>query len=183
LSACPRCGGGIATGQEFCLECGLRIPGSARLGAVRADPRQLAAPLAATAVLAVAGAALAIGLTHNGAASPTIVTATGGSVTDTAPADSQSRLALWPRRTNGWTNVLVSIPKIDGRDAAIANAERARERGLPAVGILDSSAYASLHPGYWIVFTGIYKTEPEAASALQRATAVRRTARTQRIAL
>jgi hypothetical protein len=40
------------------------------------------------------------------------------------------------------------------------------------VGVLDSSRFASLRPGYYVVFTGVYDTEPEAASALQRARAV-----------
>jgi len=38
--------------------------------------------------------------------------------------------------------------------------------------VLDSSRYASLHPGYYVVFTGVFDTEAEAASALQRARAV-----------
>ena len=183
MSACPRCGGDVAVGQEYCLECGLRIPGRARLGPPPPDRRRLAIPLAAAAVLAVAGAAIAIAVTRDGAAPPEIVTATGGSVTQTAPTVApRSRLALWPRNTDGWTNVLVSIPRLNGRGAAVARAERARQRGLPQVGVLDSSRYASLHPGYWIVFTGIYATEPEAASALQRARAVQRRARMQRVA-
>jgi hypothetical protein len=40
------------------------------------------------------------------------------------------------------------------------------------VGVLDSSRYASLHPDYYVVFTGVFDTEVEAASALQRARAV-----------
>jgi hypothetical protein len=134
-------------------------------------------------VLAIAGAALAIGLTRNPAQPAAVVTATGGSVTlTTAAIEPKSRLALWPRGRSGWTNVLVSVPKLDGRDAAVARAEQARLRGLPKVGVLDSSRYASLHPGYWLVFTGVYATEAEAASALQKARSVQRTARTQRIA-
>jgi hypothetical protein len=43
---------------------------------------------------------------------------------------------------------------------------------LRRVGVLNSSRYASLHPGYYVVFTGIFETEAEAASALQRARAV-----------
>jgi hypothetical protein len=45
----------------------------------------------------------------------------------------------------------------------------ARRKGLDAVGVLDSSRYASLHPGYWIVFSGIYASEAEATSALEDA--------------
>lgn len=182
MTTCPRCGGSAAAGQEFCLECGLRIPGRSRLRPPPADRRRLAIPLAGMAALAFAGGALAIVLTREPAKPATVAVATGGSLVRTSPAaDSRSRLTQWPANTNGWTNVLVSVPKIDGRGAAVARAEQARKQGLTKVGVLDSSRYASLHPGYWIVFAGVYPTEPEAASALQRARKVQRTARTQRI--
>ena len=35
-------------------------------------------------------------------------------------------------------------------------------KGLPAVGVLDSSQYASLQPGYFVVFSGIYDSQAEA---------------------
>ena len=63
-------------------------------------------------------------------------------------------------------------PPANGRSAAAAKATEARSGGLRRVGVLDSSHYASLHPGYYVVFTGIFDTEAEAASALQRAKAV-----------
>jgi hypothetical protein len=44
------------------------------------------------------------------------------------------------------------------------------------VGILDSSRYASLHPGYWVVFAGVYDSEAEATSALESTKKVSRTA-------
>lgn len=182
MSACPRCGGEVAAGQEYCLECGLRLPGGGRLGPPPLEPRRLAIPLVATAVLALAGAGLAIGLTRDDAPAQVIVTQTGGSVTVTTAAPAASRLTVWPAGRNGWTNVLVSVPKLDGRGAALAEAQQARRRGLKEVGVLDSSQYASLHPGYWLVFAGVYATEAEAASALQRARTARRGARTQRVA-
>jgi hypothetical protein len=54
-------------------------------------------------------------------------------------------------------------------------------RRLSPVGILDSSRFASLHPGYWIVFTGIYGSEAEATSALQPARRASRTATVRRV--
>ena len=30
------------------------------------------------------------------------------------------------------------------------------------MGILDSGRFASLHPGYWTVFTGLYEAQPDA---------------------
>jgi hypothetical protein len=50
------------------------------------------------------------------------------------------------------------------------------------VGVLDSGTIASLHPGYWVVFTGVYDSEAEATSHLLRARAVVRTAGTREIA-
>jgi hypothetical protein len=64
---------------------------------------------------------------------------------------------------------------------AVTRARQARARGLGTVGILDSSRYASLHPGYWIVFTGVYGSEAEATSALERARRAVRTATVRRV--
>jgi hypothetical protein len=79
------------------------------------------------------------------------------------------RLA-WPANENGWTIVLVSYPKTTGRPAALQTADRAAKTGLHQVGILDSSRYASLQPGYFVVFTGIYpgKSDADAAVATAR---------------
>ena len=172
-SACPRCGEGVAVGQEFCLECGLRLPGASRLGPAPASPRQVMLPLLVAAVVAIGGAAAAIALTRDTATATTILTATGGS--ETVPASTvaaESALAEWPAGKTGWTNILVSVPKVDGRDAAVARAEQARQKGLRRVGVLDSSRYASLHPGYWVVFAGVYPSEPEATSRLREARGV-----------
>jgi hypothetical protein len=139
-------------------------------------------PLLVAAVVAIAGAAAAIALTRDTATATTVLTATGGSETiAAATVGSESALAEWPTGTTGWTNILISVPKVDGRDAAVARAEQARRRGLRRVGVLDSSRYASLHPGYWVVFAGVYQSEPEATSRLREARGVQRGARTQRV--
>ena len=165
LTRCPRCGEQVAAGQEYCLECGLHLPGASRLGPPPADRR-----------------ALAIGLTRDTATATAIVTATGGSEPIPVPTVAgTTRLEQWPTGTNAWTNVLVSIPKVDGRDAAVARAEQARRKGLRRVGVLDSSRYASLHPGYWVVFAGVYPSEPEARSRLREARAVLHGAHTEKV--
>ncbi len=181
MSECPRCGEAVAAGQEYCLECGLRLPGRGRLGPAPTNRRAIAGSIALAGVVAVAGAALAIGLTRDTAAAVTIVTATGGSAPVPRPTVAEVSLATWPDRKDGWTNVLISIPKVEGRDAAVARADQARKRGLRDVGVLDSSKVASLHPGYWVVFSGVYASEPEAASRLREAKAVQNGARTERI--
>nr|MBA2299036.1 hypothetical protein [Actinomycetota bacterium] len=68
--------------------------------------------------------------------------------------------------------VLLSVPRSGGRPAAAAKAAEARKGGLRRVGILDSSRFASLHPGYYVIFQGVYESEVDAASSLQRARAV-----------
>jgi hypothetical protein len=88
----------------------------------------------------------------------------------------------WPRDRNGWTIVLVSLPQSGGGARARETAARAVERGLREVGVLDSNRWASLHPGYYVVFTGIYSSPEEAAGALQRAKAVYSLAYTREIA-
>jgi hypothetical protein len=183
VSACPRCRAHAAEGQEYCLECGLRLPVEGRVGPAPDAARSLRLPLLGSAAVAVAGAAAAIALTWDADASEQVITATGGSITATKPRPAARGLTAWPDERDGWTVVLVSVPKQKGgRKKALSRARQARSRGLEQVGIVDSGTIASLHPGYWIVFSGIYDTEPEATSALQRARAVARTANTRRLA-
>ena len=68
--------------------------------------------------------------------------------------------------------MLLSLPQANGLAAATAKAAEARRAGLRRVGVLDSGRYASLHPGYYVLFFGVFDSEAEAASALQRARAV-----------
>jgi hypothetical protein len=77
--------------------------------------------------------------------------------------------------------VLVSIPKARGRDEAVAVAQQARSRGLTRVGVLDSSQFASLQPGYWMTFAGRYDNEAGATGSLRQARAAVKGARVQRI--
>jgi cell division septation protein DedD len=150
-------------------------------------------------VIAVLGTGAAIVISGDGEEEAVISTATGGSLTvtggtptltapepTTAPAQTTAPQATtapppppanpaaitWPADTRGWTIVLLSLPQANGRDAAAAQATKARDGGLRRVGVLDSSRYASLHPGYYVVFQGVYDNEAEASSALQRARAV-----------
>jgi hypothetical protein len=177
---CPRCNAPVAPSQEYCVECGLRLPRAGRLGPLPAPESRLALPLALTLVAAVAGAVVAILLTRDTQTAPQAIPATGGSVLAKAPTGKKA-LAIWPSGTDAWSIVLISIPKAEGRPAARSIADQALQRGLPRVGILDSSRFASLHPGYWMVFTGVYETAPDANSVLQNARAVVKTARVQRI--
>ncbi len=136
-------------------------------------------------MVAVLGAAAAIALTGSDTGGATVTTAVGGFAT--TPQDQgeapvgPSGVADWPTDEDGWTIALAAVPQTTGRATAIARARAARAKGLPQVGVLDSSRYASLHPGYWIVFTGVYSSEAEATSALEEARSASRTAVVRRV--
>ena len=152
-------------------------------------------------LIAVLGTGAAIAISGDGEEESAIPTATGGSLTvtggtptltapeptnptettapatpatpTTAPTPPANPAAItWPRDQRGWTIVLFSLSQTNGRDAAAAQAKKARDGSLRRVGILDSSRYASLHPGYYVIFQGVYADEAAAASALQRARSV-----------
>nr|MBA3718642.1 hypothetical protein [Actinomycetota bacterium] len=73
-------------------------------------------------------------------------------------------LVPWPADKTGYTAVLQSIPVSEGQHAAAAYAKKAANAGLPKVGYLNSSGFSSLHPGYWVVFSGIYSSISAARS-------------------
>ena len=148
-------------------------------------------------LIAVVGTGAAIAISDDGESPPQCPTATGGSrsapettSTLTAPeptdpgADAPRRpprhrpgrrrrarpaTLAWPRDRRGWTIVLLSLPQSSGRAAADARAAEARRNGVPDVGMLNSSRFASLHPGYYVVFSGVFDSQAEATSALPRA--------------
>ena len=103
-------------------------------------------------------------------AAPEPGTTTTTTTRPSKPAGPKNGRFAWPRNANGWTIVLVSYPKTNGRPAALQTADKAARSGLGQVGVLDSSLYASLQPGYYVVFTGVYpaKTEADAAVATAR---------------
>lgn len=213
---CPRCAAPYEAVQEYCLECGARLPPpggrTARLAARWTArypwlPGEWAVPSLIALVVAIAGAAAAIAISSGDAAPTAVETATGGSLTATdtvetivppepttapvtttlppatttpPPPRPQPGIIDWPDR-DGWTIVLVSLPQSGGRARAVAKAREARQAGLRDVGVLDSSRFASLHSGYYVVFTGVFSSSVEATSALQRARAAYPAAYTRQI--
>jgi hypothetical protein len=75
----------------------------------------------------------------------------------------------WPPNKDGFTVVLKSVPTSNGRSEAEQAANKARTNGLSQVGILNSSDFSSLNPGYYVTFTGIYDTVSQANAALPNA--------------
>ena len=188
MNECPRCGGGAAEGQEYCLECGVRLPGPGPVGRTRDLGQGWMLRAALALGVALVGAAAAVAATDGGRNAAEVVTATGGFATlptaSTLPSpsgDVPAAAVEWPAGDDGWTIALASLPQTRGRKAAEARTEEARREGLTAVGIIDSSQYASLHPGYWVVFTGVYASEAEATSALLAARRFARTATVRRV--
>jgi hypothetical protein len=105
---------------------------------------------------------------ETGAVAPATVT-----VTATTPAPSRHQpdpepaaaLASWPASQTGWTVVLRSA---GSRSSAETVARRALESYGGAPGVVHSSEFASLRPGYWIAFAGRFDSRADAEAALPR---------------
>jgi hypothetical protein len=209
---CPRCGAASEPLQEYCLECGERLPVNRGLVGVLAAgwqrrvpwyPGDWIWPSLAFLVLAAVASVLAVALGSHESSGRETVVATGNSVplgpgaaggtvptigtgplptapeptvpetTRTPPKPTRrakpGALVEWPAGKTGYTVVLESVPTSTGRAFAVARAKRAKARGLTQVGVLDSSNYSSFHPGYYVVFSGIYGSSGEAAGAVATA--------------
>ena len=171
---CRTCGAPADHGQEYCLECGNRILPPRRAPAAAA----WIAPSIATLVVAAGGAAAAIAATHNDKTrgSPAVVALSPLPPAPAAPPRSPApkknrpaeKLISWPAG-NGYTIVLATLPLPGGARAARAKALAALRDGLRDVGVLVSSSYPSLQPGYYVVFSGVYVSLEEAQSDLDTA--------------
>lgn len=99
-------------------------------------------------------------------------TRTGSISTSTTSPIHSAGLIAWPG-PSAYTIVLASIPISNGKAAARQKALEALHSGLLVdVGVLDSSDFSSLHPGYFVIFSGVYVSQSEASkhlSAAQRA--------------
>jgi hypothetical protein len=208
---CPRCGTPYEPFQEYCLECGLRLPVQRGIIPVLATAWRRRVPWypgdwiwPVLGLLIVAALAAAVGIlattrsdesatktraetqesvplgTGTGTTSPPPVTETSTSTLPTAPEPTtteepppppppSNQLTEWPPGQNGWTIVLASVPQSGGRATAVSEARKALDAGLTDVGVLNSSEFSSLHSGYFVVFSGIYNSQSEAASGLDAA--------------
>jgi hypothetical protein len=120
-------------------------------------------------VLAIAATVGAILVTRHREGRSTTQVALGGPVAPvTRPPSQQNGKLTWPAGRSGWTVVLSSYPAPRGRVAALATAARAARAHVPQVGTLASGSYASLNPGYDVVFSGMYGSSADAQQALGR---------------
>lgn len=167
VRTCASCRAPLESRQEYCLECGARVAAPAR------RPRHWLWPAGVAALVATGGAAAAIAAGGHEGDRETIVALSPMRPARAATVDGSktkpgAALATWPQR-DGYTVVVAAVPEAAGREAAAARAREAIAAGLPEVGILQSSRYASLHPGYTLVFSGVYASRDEALLALPRA--------------
>jgi hypothetical protein len=86
----------------------------------------------------------------------------------TTTATPKPKLVEWPPSQDGYTMVIASIPSGAGRAVAIRKAQEALRSALPEVGVLDSAEFSSLHPGYYVVFSGIFDDQRSALASLPR---------------
>jgi hypothetical protein len=109
---------------------------------------------------------------------PSTAAATPAPATKATPAATPRRqpkprpanaLTSWPAGKSGYTIVLESLPASGGLKAAQAKAREALGAGLRRVGVIDSSQYSSLHPGYYVIFAGIYGSNAQAQADVARA--------------
>jgi hypothetical protein len=175
VPVCRTCGAPADFGQEYCLECGNRLLPARRAPAVAA----WVVPALVALVVAAVGAAAAIAATHDHkshgsqaivALSPLPPAPRPPPAAAPKPKKGRTvqKLIAWPS-TNGYTIVLASLPLGAGAGAARAKAFTAVRKGLGQVGVLVSSSYPSLQPGYYVIFSGVYPSLAEAQSSLDRA--------------
>lgn len=197
---CPRCGTPYDVDQEYCLECGARLPASSALppgvnSAWRKRPNRpwvwpvlvgllIAAVMTGIAILIARGTesdarSILIATGATGFSQPTTETlttpATAETATETTPTTTEPEpptpprtLVEWPPSQSGYTVVIASLPASAGRAQALRKAREALRSGLPEVGVLESGEFSSLHPGYYVVFSGIYENQRDAVRGAPR---------------
>ena len=192
--SCSGCGAPLAADQRYCLECGARRA-DARLpfrevleervrreaavapgppAAAGAPPRGPVGPVHAGAGVAVLALALGLGVLIGSAGDdqPRQVAAAPPQVISVAAPAAAQPVAQefagdWPEAQDGYTIELRRLPK-DGTDVAAVQAAKseARSQGAGDVGALDSDDFASLDPGDYVIYSGVFETRKQARRAL-----------------
>ena len=152
--------------------------GTARVSAVAAPlpvHRQVS-PVYAGAGVALLGLALALGILIGSAAGDDqprqVAAAPPQVITVAAPAAgqpvAQEFTSDWTAGKDGYTVQLRTLPK-DGTDVAAVQAAKseAQSKGASEVGALDSDEFASLDPGNYVVYAGVFNSRKQAARELR----------------
>jgi hypothetical protein len=195
VARCPACLSPVRSDQRYCLECGERLladeipppPG----GGSAFSNRSTTLLAIAAIVLIVVGVGLAwVALrepsggedttgtattaTTDTGSTDTSITDTGFTdtgmtdtvITDTGMTDTGSSATGWPVGQVGWAVILASKSQAEFQETdAQAIADQAATAGVQMTGVLDSSLFPTLNPGYWAVFSGPYTTKDEAQAA------------------
>jgi predicted nucleic acid-binding Zn ribbon protein len=159
---CPACNTPLTGGETFCLQCGTRLVPEPEPRRSYATP---AAIIAVIALIAVGAVVFALNQVESDAereaTKPAIVVKPPD---QSGSEDKPTDVAAWPAGTSAYTVVLAQTPD---EATARARATAAVGGGVPA-GVLDSDAYPTLQPGMWVLFTGEFDTQAEAAEEAAR---------------
>jgi hypothetical protein len=140
-------------------------------------------PLLALGGLFALGVMLAVGVligkggnsSNETAATPSVIhvqsgagSTSGGTSKTASNTTGGAFKSDWPSGTTGYTVEIGAIDKAGSTPADVDAAKsQATSKGAPKVGALDSDQYGSLPGGKYIVYSGVYKSKPEATKALK----------------
>jgi hypothetical protein len=185
---CAQCRAPLASDQRWCLNCGRRragvpYPGVARAAPAAAPPTRAPiviagreiSPYGVAAGLGIFVVALLLGLLiGNGGDSGKQVAAAPQVIRVSAPpaaAAAQPAATFtgdWPSGRGGYTVQLQTLAKDGTQPAQVYQAKSAAQsKGAAAVGALDSGQFASLDPGNYVVYAGVFTTRKQAVKALK----------------
>lgn len=195
-AACPRCGASLRGDQDWCLNCGTAVTTRVATASGWRTPVAIVATVLAIALVGLIAAFLAVSNdpdkvaqappsasqqavpTAPPPATPTpepdpitpdtIPPATGGDQPQ-APGDEPpsagggaTAVSAWPSGKTAWTVVMLSSPSRAGANKKA----KELESGGTEVGVLKSDEFKSLRGGYYVVFSGQFKTQSAAQDAL-----------------
>lgn len=138
-------------------------------------PLMAAVGLTGLAVILILG--VLIGRTGQGTSTPAaapVIAATGAPAaaaptsTGSTTTTTVSFQADWPTGKEGFTIELATLPK-DTSDGTVVETAKTDivAKGATEVGALDSDEYASLPPGNYVLYSGVFESKAEAEKALE----------------
>jgi hypothetical protein len=151
-------------------------PGAVAPAAVLPPSRRPAAPAYVGAGVALFALVLGLGVLIGAAGddSPRQVAAAPPQVITVAmPAAGQAVdeafTGDWPKDKDGYTVQLRTLPKDGTQPAGVQAAKsEAQSKGAADVGALDSDEFASLDPGNYVIYAGVFSSRKQARKALRR---------------
>lgn len=193
VTRCPACLSPVRSDQRYCLECGERLaidelPPSP-IGPSAFSDRSTSILMALAVALVIAGVGLSwVALRNSGSSDRAVTTVADSTVTDTVITDTVITDIIitdtvitdtviidpvitdatddWPVDQSGFAVIMASKDSATfTREDAQLIADEAMVAGVQMVGVLDSSSFPSLNPGYWAVYSGPFNTLDQAKIA------------------